>query len=359
MRALALLARRYDIGLNIDAEEADRLELSLDLLEALCFDPDLAGWNGIGFVVQGYQALPFVIDYLIDLARRSRHRLMIRLVKGAYWDTEIKRAQVDGLEGYPVYAQDLPTCRTSRARKAARGAGRRVPAVRDAQRVHAGRDLPARGPELLPGPVRIPVPARDGRLSAVRGHRPRQAEPPCRVYAPVGTRDAARVWCAACSSSARTSFVNRIADKTVSVKELVADPVDEASKVVPLGARAKIPLPRNLYGDERPSSMGLDLSNEHRLASLSSALLARCAFPWRAAPMLADDTLADAPARDVRNPADQRSLVGTVSEATAGLRERGARARGGRRADLAGDAGRCACRLPGARGRPARSADAR
>src|SRR3546814_5034481 len=85
----AMLARQYDIGLNIDAEEADRLELSLDLLEALCFDPKLSGWNGIGFVVQAYQKrAPFVIDYVIDLARRSGHRLMLRLVKGAYRSEE-------------------------------------------------------------------------------------------------------------------------------------------------------------------------------------------------------------------------------------------------------------------------------
>ncbi|KGS11071.1 transcriptional regulator, partial [Pseudomonas coronafaciens] len=108
--ALTLLAKQYDIGLNIDAEEADRLELSLDLLERLCFEPQLTGWNGIGFVIQAYQKrCPYVIDYVIDLARRSRHRLMIRLVKGAYWDSEIKRAQVEGLEGYPVYTRKVYT----------------------------------------------------------------------------------------------------------------------------------------------------------------------------------------------------------------------------------------------------------
>ncbi|CPN60019.1 bifunctional proline oxidoreductase/transcriptional repressor [Bordetella pertussis] len=110
VKALTLLARQYDIGLNIDAEEADRLEISLDLLEALCFVPELDDWNGIGFVIQAYQKrAPFVIDYVIDLAKRSRHRLMVRLVKGAYWDTEIKRAQVDGLEGYPVYTRKVYT----------------------------------------------------------------------------------------------------------------------------------------------------------------------------------------------------------------------------------------------------------
>jgi RHH-type transcriptional regulator, proline utilization regulon repressor / proline dehydrogenase / delta 1-pyrroline-5-carboxylate dehydrogenase len=110
LRDLAVLARGYDIGVNIDAEEADRLELSLDLLERLCFEPALEGWNGVGFVVQAYQKrAPFVIDHLIDLGRRSRHRLMIRLVKGAYWDSEIKRAQVDGLEDFPVFTRKIHT----------------------------------------------------------------------------------------------------------------------------------------------------------------------------------------------------------------------------------------------------------
>ncbi|MHB1207133.1 MAG: proline dehydrogenase family protein, partial [Rhodospirillaceae bacterium] len=87
VKQLAAIAKSYNIGLNIDAEESERLEISLDLLEALCFDADLAGWDGIGFVVQAYgKRCPFVIDFIVDLARRSRHRVMIRLVKGAYWD---------------------------------------------------------------------------------------------------------------------------------------------------------------------------------------------------------------------------------------------------------------------------------
>ena len=110
LKALAVLARSVDIGLNIDAEEADRLEISLDLLERLCFEPELAGWHGIGFVVQAYQQRCFfAIDWLIDLAERSGHRLMVRLVKGAYWDGEIKRAQVDGLEGFPVFTRKIHT----------------------------------------------------------------------------------------------------------------------------------------------------------------------------------------------------------------------------------------------------------
>ncbi len=110
LKELFLLAKKYDIGLNIDAEEADRLELSLDLMDRLLADPDLAGFNGIGFVVQAYQKrCPYVIEHLIETARKHNRQLMIRLVKGAYWDTEIKRAQMDGAEGYPVFSRKVHT----------------------------------------------------------------------------------------------------------------------------------------------------------------------------------------------------------------------------------------------------------
>ena len=107
---LARHARKAGIGFTIDAEEADRLELSLDLVEELALAPDLAGWDGLGLAVQAYQkrALP-VIDWLADVARRGRRRLMVRLVKGAYWDSEIKRAQERGLDGYPVYTRKVAT----------------------------------------------------------------------------------------------------------------------------------------------------------------------------------------------------------------------------------------------------------
>jgi proline dehydrogenase len=142
--ALAQHAKAYDIGINIDAEEADRLELSLDLLEsALPSSPELAGWNGIGFVMQAYQKrCPFVIDYVIDLAQRSRHRMMIRLVKGAYWDSEIKRAQVDGQRvTRSTRASPTPTSPTSPAPGNCWRHRRRVSAVRHPQRTDAGVHL--------------------------------------------------------------------------------------------------------------------------------------------------------------------------------------------------------------------------
>ncbi|MDE2440126.1 MAG: proline dehydrogenase family protein, partial [Betaproteobacteria bacterium] len=107
---LAELAAHYRIGFNIDAEEADRLSLSLELIERLAFEPSLAGWDGLGVVVQAYQKrAPLVIDHLAELARLAERRMMIRLVKGAYWDSEIKRAQIDGLSGFPVFTRKSHT----------------------------------------------------------------------------------------------------------------------------------------------------------------------------------------------------------------------------------------------------------
>ncbi len=322
VRALAILARRYDIGLNIDAEEADRLEISLDLLEALCFDPELAGWNGIGFVVQAYQKrCPFVIDYIVDLARRSRHRIMVRLVKGAYWDSEIKRAQTDGLEGYPVYTRKLYTDVSYLAcAKKLLGA---PDAVYPQFATHNAHTLSAiyhlAGQNYYPGQYEFQCLHGMGEplYEEVTGRD--KLNRPCRVYAPVGTHETLLAYLVRrlLENGANTSFVNRIADESVPIAELVADPVEQASKISPLGApHPKIPLPRNLYGNERINSMGLDLSNEHRLASLSSALLASAHHPWRAAPMLEDNQIAVGASRDVRNPADHRDLVGTVVEAT-------------------------------------------
>jgi len=322
VRALALLARRYDIGLNIDAEEADRLELSLDLLESLCFDAELAGWNGIGFVVQAYQKrCPFVIDYLIDLARRSRHRLMIRLVKGAYWDSEIKRAQIDGLEGYPVYTRKIYTdvSYLACAKKLLASPDAVYPqfATHNAQTLATIYHLA--GHNYYPGQYEFQCLHGMGEplYEEVTGRD--KLNRPCRVYAPVGTHETLLAYLVRrlLENGANTSFVNQIADEAIAVKDLLIDPIDAATKIMPLGApHAKIALPRQLYGAERANSMGLDLSNEHRLASLSSALLASANTAWTAVPMLADNEEQTGVVREVRNPSDARDVVGTVIEAS-------------------------------------------
>ena len=322
LKALVVLARSYDIGINIDAEEAHRLELSLDLLEALCFAPELAGWHGIGFVVQAYQKrAPYVLDHAIDLARRSRHRLMIRLVKGAYWDSEIKRAQVDGLEGFPVFTRKLHTdvSYLACARKLLAAPDAVFPqfATHNAHTlaaIHAmaGADAPAGRYEFqclhgMGEPLYEEVVGKD------------KLDRPCRIYAPVGSHETLLAYLVRrlLENGANSSFVNRIADASVSVDEMIADPVELAKRIGPVGApHPGIALPRDLFAGERPNAAGLDLSNEQRLASLSAALRSSLDTPYHAPPLLADGPHGG-PAREVRNPADHRDLVGTAIDADA------------------------------------------
>ncbi|MBK4998503.1 trifunctional transcriptional regulator/proline dehydrogenase/L-glutamate gamma-semialdehyde dehydrogenase [Pseudomonas sp. S31] len=326
--SLTLLAKQYDIGLNIDAEEADRLELSLDLLERLCFEPSLAGWNGIGFVIQAYQKrCPYVIDYVIDLAKRSRHRLMIRLVKGAYWDSEIKRAQVEGLEGYPVYTRKVYTDVSYVA------CARKLLAVPEAIypqfATHNAHTLSAiyhiAGQNYYPGQYEFQClhgmgePLYEqvvGKVSEGKLNRP------CRVYAPVGTHETLLAYLVRrlLENGANTSFVNRIADHSISIQELVADPVASIERMATqeggIGLpHPRIPLPRELYGSERANSAGIDMANEHRLASLSCAMLATAHNDWKAVPLLAC-AASESAAVAVLNPADHRDVVGHVQEAT-------------------------------------------
>jgi len=324
LRDLAVLARRYDIGLNIDAEEADRLEISLDLLERLCFDPALEGWNGIGFVVQAYKKrAAFVIDHLIDLGRRSRHRLMIRLVKGAYWDSEIKRAQVDGLEDYPVFTRKIHTdvsyLACARNLLAAPDAAFPQFATHNAltlAMVHAmaGENFYAGQYEFqclhgMGEPLYEEVVGRD------------KLNRPCRIYAPVGTHETLLAYLVRrlLENGANTSFVNQVADPDVALDSLLADPVERARALSTVGApHPLIVLPRDLFGPRRRNSRGLDLVNEGVLASLALELLAGVSTLLRAAPVLADGPR-DGPPLEVRNPADRGDLVGAVVEATPDL----------------------------------------
>ncbi|RDT53934.1 trifunctional transcriptional regulator/proline dehydrogenase/L-glutamate gamma-semialdehyde dehydrogenase [Escherichia coli] len=328
LKSLALLACQYDIGINIDAEEADRLEISLDLLEKLCFEPELAGWNGIGFVIQAYQKrCPFVIDYLTDLASRSRRRLMIRLVKGAYWDSEIKRAQMEGLEGYPVYTRKVYTdvSYLACAKKLLAVPNLIYPqfATHNAHTLAAIYQLA--GQNYYPGQYEFQClhgmgePLYEqvvGKISDGKLNRP------CRIYAPVGTHETLLAYLVRrlLENGANTSFVNRIADTSLPLDELVADPVLAVEKLATQEGHVglphpKIPLPRWLYGQGRINSAGLDLANEHRLASLSSSLLNSTTQKWQARPLL-ETPVAEGEMEAVVNPAEPKDIVGYVREAT-------------------------------------------
>lgn len=331
VRSLALLAHRYDIGLNIDAEEADRLELSLDLLEKLCHEPALAQWNGIGFVIQAYQKrCPFVIDYVIDLARRSHHRLMVRLVKGAYWDSEIKRAQVDGQDDFPVYTRkvytDLSYLACARKLLAAPAVIYPQFATHNAHTMAAIYTM-ADPHTYQPGQYEFQCLHGMGEPLYEQVVGPKEAGKlgrPCRIYAPVGTHETLLAYLVRrlLENGANTSFVNRIADPSISIAALVEDPVATVERIAKeektLGApHPAIPRPAELYGLARRNSVGLDISNEDSLRALGTELLTSAKATWVAEPLLACPSVqADPPAAwsDVVNPADASDLVGRVRQ---------------------------------------------
>ena len=317
VRRLALLAKRYDIGFNIDAEEADRLELSLDLLESLALDTGLADWNGLGFVVQAYgKRCPFVIDWLVDLARRAGRRIMVRLVKGAYWDAEIKRAQVDGLADFPVYTRKLHTdvayLACARRLLAARDVVFPQFATHNAQSLASIYELAgtqfARGDwefQCLHG---MGEPLYEEVVGADKLARP------CRIYAPVGTHETLLAYLVRrlLENGANSSFVNRIADPAVSVGELTADPVETVRAMpVPGAINDRIALPADIYPGRR-NSAGIDLADESALAALGEALRTSAAHDWIAAPRTGQGT-----PRPVLNPADRSDQVGVVYELSA------------------------------------------
>jgi RHH-type proline utilization regulon transcriptional repressor/proline dehydrogenase/delta 1-pyrroline-5-carboxylate dehydrogenase len=310
VRSLAGLARGYAMGFNIDAEEADRLDLSLDLFERLAAEPSLEGWPGLGFVVQAYQkrARP-VVDWLVALARSRRRRFMVRLVKGAYWDTEIKRAQVDGLADYPVFTRkvhtDVSYLACARAMLAAPDALYPQFASHNAFTIAAVR--------TMAGDAEFEFQCLHGMGESVYDQIVgRRDGPRCRIYAPVGSHETLLAYLVRrlLENGANSSFVNRIVDPSVDIAELVADPVARARQTEG-EPHPRIPLPIAIYPDRR-NSRGRDFTDERTIREIE-AFMASPLQPAHAAPPAAGPR----PRRQRRivNPADRRELVGTVDEA--------------------------------------------
>ena len=335
---LARQARGHNIGLTVDAEEADRLELSLDVFEAAFADPALAGWDGFGIVVQAYQKrAPAVIDWTAGLARRHGRRIPVRLVKGAYWDSEVKRAQVDGLAGYPVFTRK-PNTDVSYLACAARllsntDAIYPMFATHNAQTIAAVHRM---AQALLPGAdadadaATRPSPARGGtaggigdpyefqKLHGMGDDLYAEVIPanrlgvPCRVYAPVGSHEDLLPYLVRrlLENGANSSFVNRIADPAVSVDALVADPAATFFRLPSPGdPHPGIRHPRDLYPGRR-NSAGLDIHDEDALALIGERIAESQSEEWLAAmPSLHGNR------RTIRNPADHRDVLGTLAEA--------------------------------------------
>jgi RHH-type transcriptional regulator, proline utilization regulon repressor / proline dehydrogenase / delta 1-pyrroline-5-carboxylate dehydrogenase len=312
--ALAQLAKSVGIPMTIDAEEADRLEISLDIIASVFSHASLDGWSGFGLAVQAYQRRAVqVIDELAELSKRVGRRLCVRLVKGAYWDSEIKRAQIEGHANYPVFTRkhntDLsflacakklisygslfyPQFATHNAmtiaaiHQMAQVTGKNTPY--EFQRLHGmGADL----------------------YGEVIGAENLNA--PCRVYAPVGSHEDLLPYLVRrlLENGANTSFVNKIADESLPISELLVDPVELARKTEPK-AHTRIPLPINLYGMHRQNSKGVNYGNERELRAFIQSVHAA---PVHAQALLAPGAPTSSNAvQTVKSPSDQARSVGQV-----------------------------------------------
>ncbi|MCX7645188.1 MAG: bifunctional proline dehydrogenase/L-glutamate gamma-semialdehyde dehydrogenase PutA [Rhodobacteraceae bacterium] len=314
LRALALAAAHAGIGLNVDAEEAERLSLSLDVIEAALADRALAGWEGFGVVVQayGHRAGP-VIDWLDALAEREGRRLMVRLVKGAYWDSEIKLAQVKGMAAFPVFTRKAATdvSYIANARRLLGMTGRLYPqfATHNAHTVAAVLDMA--------GNAGVPKDAFEFQRLHGMGERlheivHRTEGTGCRIYAPVGAhRDLlAYLVRRLLENGANSSFVNQIVNEEVPAETVAACPFDTLSRARPSGLRTG----HRLFPG-RANSRGWDLTHAPTLAEIEAARGPFRTARFEAAPLLAVPATG-APARTVGNPADPADILGTVRDAT-------------------------------------------
>jgi len=315
LRDLAVRARKAGIALTVDAEEAARLMLQLDVFAAVLGDEQLAGWDGLGLALQVYlrRGLP-AIDWLSELARNTGHRIPIRLVKGAYWDTEIKLAQYEGFDDYPVFTRKPNTDVSYLA------CARRVLDLRDAfypqfathnahticainrlagdrqdfefQRLHGmGRDLYE---EVL----------ESGKFN---GH--------CRVYAPVGDHRDLLPYLVRrlLENGANSSFVNRIVDEKLPAREVVTDPI---AIVEGFGqySHPRIPLPADIFAGQRKNSRGINFASESQQQRLAEQMSAFRTCRWKASPA-GGDGLATGDTLALRSPADRDDIVGSVTVA--------------------------------------------
>ncbi|RED12755.1 bifunctional proline dehydrogenase/L-glutamate gamma-semialdehyde dehydrogenase PutA [Pontivivens insulae] len=309
VRDLARQAAALNIGLNIDAEEAARLDLSLDVIEAVARDPELGKWDGLGVVVQAYglRAGP-VIDWIAALARQSGRRMMVRLVKGAYWDTEIKHAQEQGLTGYPVFtrksATDISYLACARKLLDLREVLYPQFATHNAHTVAAVFDMAGDtdGYEFqrLHG-------MGQGLHEAMRA----QVGTRCRIYAPVGAHKDLLAYLVRrlLENGANSSFVNRMADESLRPEQVAGDPFAELKlEEVRIGA------PNTVFAPRR-DAMGFDLDDPVTVSQIEAERARWRTAQWRAEPIIAG-TARSSSQEQVSSPNDPGDVVGTVSAAS-------------------------------------------
>ncbi|MBR9842350.1 MAG: bifunctional proline dehydrogenase/L-glutamate gamma-semialdehyde dehydrogenase PutA [Rhodobacteraceae bacterium] len=310
LRSLALLAKSANMGLNIDAEEADRLSLSIDVIETVLSEPALVGWDGFGVVVQAYgKRAGVTLDYLHALATRLDRKIMVRLVKGAYWDTEIKAAQVLGIDGFPVFTSKPATdiSYIANARKLLSMTDRIYPqfATHNAHTVAAIL-------EMADDMDSFEFQRLHGMGEALHGIVLDADKTRCRIYAPVGAhRDLlAYLVRRLLENGANSSFVNQIVDEDVPPEVVARDPFKAYADAHPA-----LPTGPKLFAPERVNSKGFDLRDAPTIEALDAARAPYRTAEWHAAPLLAVDPAPNTP-EPVLNPAQPGDTPGTVATAS-------------------------------------------
>lgn len=316
--ALAQLAKQYDIGLTIDAEESERLDLSLDVIESVFQQDSLAGWNGFGLAVQSYQKRAFyVLDWVAALARSKGRRIMVRLIKGAYWDSEIKKAQMQGLADYPVFTRKVFTDVSFQA--CAKKLLTMTDAIYPQFATHNAYSV-----ALI---LNLVGDYRDFEFQCLHGmgnELYQQIVPakefgiPCRIYAPVGSHEDLLPYLVRrlLENGANSSFVNRIVDDKAPISDLVDDPVSKAHYLLSK-MNQNIPLPASIFLPERNNSTGFDFSDRQSVATLQQLLADKAPFQWKAAPILANRESNRENSRTTQSPQQTEQTIGHVLEATA------------------------------------------
>jgi RHH-type proline utilization regulon transcriptional repressor/proline dehydrogenase/delta 1-pyrroline-5-carboxylate dehydrogenase len=318
-RSLAIMAKSAGIGLNIDAEEADRLSISLDVIKALLRDPSLKGWDGFGVVVQAYgKRAPFVLDWLYSLAEELDRKIMVRLVKGAYWDTEIKHAQTEGLDGFPVFTRKPSTdvsyiC----CAKKLLGMTDRIYPQFATHNAHSAAMILEMADDL----TSFEFQRLHGMGESLHEVLVKTGGARCRIYAPVGSHKDLLAYLVRrlLENGANSSFVNQIVDENVSAEEVAQDPFEVVAGYIDAPENPHIAQPSDLYGNERKNSKGWDIYDPLTLATLKKQIRKHARPVATAMP---DDT-----ALPVQNPAtgevigyaetmDKKAIKATVEALT-------------------------------------------
>ncbi|SHH53184.1 bifunctional proline dehydrogenase/L-glutamate gamma-semialdehyde dehydrogenase PutA [Cognatishimia maritima] len=310
LRSLALLAKSARMGLNIDAEEADRLSISMDVIETVLSEPALEGWDGFGVVVQAYgKRAGATLDYLYDLATRLDRKIMVRLVKGAYWDTEIKLAQVQGVDDFPVFTSKAATdiSYMANARKLLGMTDRIYPqfATHNAHTVAAILDM-------ADDHESYEFQRLHGMGESLHNIVKTQNNTRCRIYAPVGAhRDLlAYLVRRLLENGANSSFVNQIVDEDVAPEVVARDPFETHAEFTP-----SIPKASMLFAPERVNSAGFDLHDVPTLEKIDAARAPYRSVQWHATPLIAAEAPSLKP-HPVTNPFLQSDDLGTVAHAS-------------------------------------------